>query len=695
MESTANRRHRGKPQRRIHDAIDGAPLRPSFIRFGRAVCGDLGEAERREWWLSNGRGAYAGGTIALSLTRRYHGLLIAPVDPPLGRMLVFAKAEASLLARGRETPLFANRWASGAVAPTGLFEIESFHVDGTIPTWIFAIGRNRIEQRVWMEHGADTTYIAWRLLPNPIPDPNLHLRVRLLVNGRDHHAQTEVGQFDPRLELHGDALRVVSRNFVLSLYVSGGEIAIDRGWIENFALPAERERGLPDRDNHLAVGAASFSLVPGRWVGVVGSLHPDASADLVAALDRRRRHEGAVLLRATATLGEEGMPDWVAQLTLAADGFLFSRPLPEIPDGQSITAGYPWFGDWGRDTMIALPGLTLATGRPEVSQRILKTFARFADRGMLPNVFPGTGEAPQYNSADAALWYVEAWRAYIETTDDDAALQAIFPLLVDIVNWHRKGTRYGIGVDPADGLLRAGEPNVQLTWMDAKIGDFVVTPRIGKPVEINALWYNALCIMADFAKRLAVSSDGYEALASQVREGFQRFVNPANGGLYDVIDGPEGDDAAIRPNQLFAVSLPNSAIDADRQAAVVELCGRHLLTSYGLRSLSPEHSAFHPNYAGDVWARDSGYHQGPVWAWLLGHYCLAEHRVHGDADAAITRLEPMRDHLADAGLGNVSEIFDGAAPHRPVGCPAQAWSVACILEAWWRLRRMRRLAGLT
>jgi 4-alpha-glucanotransferase len=420
---------------------------------------------------------------------------------------------------------------------------------------------------------------------------------------------------------------------------------------------------------------------------MVGSLHPETSTDLAAALDRRRHHEGEVLARAAATLGAGVMPDWVAQLILAADGFLFSRPLPDMPDGQSIIAGYPWFGDWGRDTMIALPGLTLATGRPEVSRRILETFARFVDRGMLPNVFPGTGEMPQYNSADAVLWFFEAWRAYIETTDDSAALSAIFPVLAEIVDWHRKGTRYGVGVDPADGLLRAGEPGVQLTWMDAKIGDWVVTPRIGKPVEINALWYNALCIMADFAARLAVPSEAYTKLASQVREGFRRFVNPANGGLYDVIDGPDGDDATIRPNQILAVSLPNSAVDAGRQAAIVELCGRHLLTSYGLRSLSPEHPAFHANYAGDVWARDSGYHQGPVWAWLLGHYSLAEYRAHGDAAASLARLEAIRDHLADAALGNVSEIFDGAAPHRPVGCPAQAWSVACTLEAWWRLQR--------
>ncbi|WP_221939125.1 amylo-alpha-1,6-glucosidase [Mycobacterium sp. KBS0706] len=675
------------------DQVRDTPTMPTFIRFGRAVCGDLREAERREWWLSNGRGAYAAGTVAGSLTRRYHGLLVAPVDPPLGRMLVFAKADATLVQDGRETPLFTNRWAGGAIVPAGHVEIESFQLDGTVPTWIYAVGRTRIEHRIWMEPGADTTYAAWRLLPDPMPAPDMQLRVRLLANGRDHHGQTAVGQFDPQLELHHGALIVDAGRFALTLAASGGDIALDRAWIENFDLPAERERGLFDRDNHLAVGMASLALVPGRWVGLGASLHPDPATDLDAALERRRQHDREVLAAAAAQLGPDGMPDWIAQLTLSADGFLFSRPLPEVPDGVSVIAGYPWFGDWGRDTMIALPGLTLATGRPELARRILDTFARFVDRGMLPNVFPGAGQVPDYNTADAALWFFEAWRAYVEATGDTAALAAVFPVLAEMVNWYRVGTRYGIGVDPADGLLRAGEPGVQLTWMDAKVGDWVVTPRIGKPVEINALWYNALRIMTDFASMLGQSSETYAELAAQVRQGFQRFVSPANGGLYDVIDGPEGDDASVRPNQILAVSLLHSPLDPDRQAAVVALCGQNLLTSYGLRSLSPEDPAFHPAYGGDVWARDGGYHQGPVWAWLLGHYALAEHRVHGDAAAALARLAPVRDHLADSALGHVSEIFDGAAPHRPAGCPAQAWSVACTLEAWWRLRRMAAAPG--
>jgi predicted glycogen debranching enzyme len=270
----------------------------------------------------------------------------------------------------------------------------------------------------------------------------------------------------------------------------------------------------------------------------------------------------------------------------------------------------------------------------------------------------------------------------------------VFPVLAEIIEWYRKGTRYGIGMDPEDGLLRAGEPGVQITWMDAKIGDWVVTSRIGKPVEVNALWFNALNIMAEFAKRLDHEADAYHAMVEKIRQGFQRFVKADDGGLFDVLDGPNGNDPSVRPNQIFAVSLPYSPLDRAVQAQVVQQCGRELLCSYGLRSLAPSHPDYRPHYLGGVWDRDSAYHQGPVWAWLLGHYALAEYRVHGNAVAAQARLEPIQDHLLDAGLGTVSEIFDGAAPNIPRGAPSQAWSVACLLEAWWWLERAKRQSSV-
>lgn len=703
------------------------PALPAYIRFGREICGDLAAAESREWWLANGRGAYAAGTVAGTLTRRYHGLLVAPVHPPLGRMLVVAKADATLMLDGVEYPLFSNRWASGEVTPAGYKLIESFRLDGRMPVWRYRLGAACVEMRVWMEAcadtvpersevgaggaggeasaldaahgtlpraGADTTYVAFKLEDTALKG---ELRIKLLVNARDHHASTPVGGFDPQIASDASGLKItLPDTFDLRVQARHGAIRAERNWYENFDLPVERERGLPDRDNHLCVGEAWLDVQAGEWSGLVLSLSDDASPDLDEAMRRFHTRDLAQLRRAQVQIPEfSEAPDWVGQLLLASDSFIFQRPLPGVPDGESVIAGYPWFGDWGRDTMIALPGLTLATGRYDSARRILATFARFVDQGMLPNVFPGAGDRPDYNSVDAALWYIEAWRAYVETTGDLAALRESFAALEGIIDWHVRGTRYGIKVDEADGLLRAGEPGVQLTWMDAKVGEWpsawVVTPRIGKPVEINALWYNALIAMASFAERLRRPAAEYRRLASRARDGFARFLNSHTGGLYDVLDGPDGNDGSVRPNQIFAVSLPASALDEYTQRRVVELCGRELFTSYGLRSLSPAHPDYKGVYAGGVRERDGAYHQGPVWAWLLGHFALAEFRVLGDAAAAQRRLEPLRDHLMDAALGSVSEIFDGDAPHAPRGAPSQAWSVACTLEAWWRLERARRV----
>ena len=602
---------------------------------------------------------------------------------------MFAKAEATLIDGEREVPLFSNRWGSGAVDPLGHLHLESFHLDGRMPVWRYAVGQWIIEQRIWLEPGANTVYVGWRLDAATAKQP-LELRVRLLVNARDHHGNMAPGGFTPQVGMVGERLEVVIHDHLtLRLQTAAGRLQAAWDWIEDFDLPLEQERGLPERDAHLWIGDALLTLQPGQWSGVIASLDETAAADLDAALCRFLDRERRLLTRARPMLGD-APPAWIKQLCLAADSFLFARPLADLPDGESVIAGYPWFGDWGRDTMIALPGLTLATGRLDSARRILLTFARFVDQGMLPNTFPGAGETPAYNTVDAGLWYFEAWRAYLEASHDEAALVDVFPVLVEMIDWHVRGTRYQIGRDSADGLLYAGEPGVQLTWMDAKAGDWVVTPRIGKPVEINALWYNALMIMAKFAERLGHSPHIYNTLAAQARQGFQRFIRPAEAGLFDVLDGPAGDDSSTRPNQLFAVSLPHSPLDADRQRIIVEVCGRELLTSYGLRSLATQHGHYHPAYLGGVWERDGGYHQGAVWGWLLGHYALAEYRVFGDAQAAQNRLQPIGDHLLDAGLGTVSEIFDGAVPHLPRGAPAQAWSVACVLEAWERLEQLKK-----
>ncbi len=612
--------------------------------------------------------------------------------------MIFAKADATVVDGDREWALFTNRWSEDVVNPRGHLNVESFCLQGRMPVWRFAFGGIRLEYRIWMEPGAHTTYLAYRLLPGAVEiGRRLRLRIKLLINARDHHGNAHPGAFDPIIERrHGQLQIEQPGEFSLHLHACGGSIEPDHTWYERFDLRSERERGLPADDAHLCAGQAELELRPGKWAGVVATLQEPASFDLEEAMRRFQVHDKELLQRSRRQVpAVRGAPGWIDHLVLAADSFLFQRSFPDRPGGLSVIAGYPWFDEWGRDAMIALPGLTLATGRYEQALQILEAYGRCIDRGMLPNTLAPTGVANGYNSADAALWLIEAWRVYCECVAGHAALKKVFPLLREIVDWHFKGTRHGIGVDPADGLLHAGEAGLQVTWMDAKVGNWVVTPRIGKPVEINALWYNALRTMASFAQRLGLDGSSYAGQADKARTGFQRFINPANGGLFDVLDGPEGHDEAVRPNQIFAVSLPFSPLDSDVQAGVVRLCCRELLTSYGLRSLSPADSRYRPQYRGGVLERDSAYHQGTVWGWLLGHYALAEFRVHGDAPAALGLLESFRDHLLDAGLGTVSEIFDGDPPHTPRGCPAQAWSVACVLEAWWRLRGATQGALLT
>jgi glycogen debranching enzyme len=671
-------------------AVAGDPLdRLAPIRFGPERLGDLAQAERLEWWLADGRGGYAGGTTALSLTRRYHALMVAPVYPPLGRVLVLAKADATLTFDGHAYPLFTNLWGSGAVAPEGYRGLIGFELDGTIPVWRFDCGGRMVEHRIWMEPGAGTVYCAWRV-EGDAAEPPAMLAVAFLANGRDHHGDTWEPGFNPGVAVDAAQLTVTAPDFALHVAATAGRIEARGDWYENFDLPVERERGLSDRDSHRHVGDGVLPLPGGSWVGFAASLNAEAVPDLAAALERRRAADRAVLDRAIAAdpVFAEA-PGWVLRLVLAADLYPIARPLPEVPDGRSLIAGYPWFGDWGRDTMISLPGICLATGRFDEARLILETFARFVDQGMLPNVFPGAGTTPEYNTVDAALWYVEAWRGYLAATGDEAAARRVFPVLHSIIDRYQRGTRYGIEVDPTDGLVRAGRPGIQLTWMDARVGDWVVTPRIGKPVEINALWFNALLAMAGMAERLGEPASRYRDDAERTRTGFSRFAQPGGAGLYDVIDGPEGNDPSLRPNQVLAVSLPESALTSEMQRAILERCAA-LATPYGLRSLAPDD----PNYCGacggGVDRRDGAYHQGTVWAWLLGHWALANYRVSGDAAAAQALLEPIGQHLRDAGLGQVSEIFDGDPPYTPRGCPAQAWSVGCILEAWWRLERARR-----
>jgi predicted glycogen debranching enzyme len=680
------------------------------VSFGSEISGELASAESREWLITNGLGSYGCGTVAGSLTRAYHGLLVAalgaPADPCTRTLLVAALEEVVEVGH-RSYPLATHRWAGGVLAPVGHPWIVSFCLEGTVPTWRWSLGDALLEKRVWMQPGAHTTTVLYRLLQASQP---VRLSLTVLVNARSHHG----GTTHPEMVRHpvpGGVAVAPRLEGVPPFMVCAdrGEINVDTAndWSWGHDLTAEAERGLPRTDDHLRAARLSVTLsADAPTLTVVASTEAQPLLDGEAALRERHAHEQALLARWRAAQPRLAplAPPWVEQLVLAADQFVVGRAI-DAPRalagvestgeaGGSVLAGYPWFGDWGRDTMISLPGLTLVTGRASIARRILQTYGTFLRHGLLPNRFPEGGEIlgnDAYNTVDATLWYVEALRAYHAATGDDALIQELFPRLQEIVEAHAQGTLHGIQRDPVDGLLRAGEEGLQLTWMDAKVNGEVITPRIGKPVEVNALWINALRAMARFADLAGHASASYDRLAEVARQGFQRFWNTATRCCFDVLDGPDGQhDAALRPNQLLAVTLTDGLLTSEQARDVVRLCGQQLLTPFGLRSLDPDHPAYQGHYGGGPVARDRAYHQGTVWGWWLGPYALAHARVYDDPDGGLRLLEPIGHHLATAGLGSVSEIFDGDPPHRPRGCIAQAWSVAEVLRAWVELRDRAR-----
>lgn len=654
---------------------------PQPVDLGRDICGDLHAAERREWLVANGIGGFASGTIAGSLTRRYHGLLTAALKPPLGRTLVVAKLDEAVHYNGETFHIATNRWADGAVDPQGYRLIERFYLQGTVPVWIYAFSDVRLEKRIWMEPGENTTYVRYAVLQGSGP---LTLNVKALVNYRDYHWTTTQPHASLSIEVGGPGVVVTAGQNSTPFYLFGSSGTFEPAsmWNFNFDLPAERERGLPDREHHLHAGTWRVTLEPGEQMTWVATMERPISLKGIGRLEHIQIHELTVMEHYATLHSQEDTPPWIHQLILAADQFIASRPLEGGQTGHTIMAGYHWFGDWGRDTMISLPGLTLTTGRLDVASSILRTFARFADQGMLPNRFPDAGEKPEYNTVDATLWFFEAIREYVYRTRDTDLLKDPFPVLVDIIQWHQKGTRFCIHMDAADGLLFAGEPGAQLTWMDAKVGNWVVTPRIGKPVEVNALWLNALATMKQFAKLLKKPAHEYEVMADRVRNSFQRFWNEASGMCFDVIDGPEGHDPSPRPNQLFTVSLPESPFRPQQRKAIVDYCAKQLMTSFGLRSLAPSHPQYVGQYGGGPHQRDGAYHQGTVWGWLIGPFVIAHLKTYHNPELALSFLRPFAHHLSDLGLGTVGEIFDGDPPFNPRGCIAQAWTVAEILRAW-------------
>jgi len=658
----------------------------SVISIGRESVDDFVAATRREWLVTNGIGGFAFGTVAGARTRRYHGLLVAALNPPVGRTLLVAKVEVDARYLDRTYALSANEYGDGTLAPQGQLLLVSFELEGTLPVWRYALGDALLEQRVFMAYGANTSYLQLRLLRASAP---LHLELRPLVSYRDYHAHSQ-GGWEPGVKPLADGCTVTAfpgaRPYRLQTdrgtFHGGGQ------WHWNFRHRVESERGLDDREDLFQPGCFSVTLEAGEVVTLTATAEPGPVLPASTASAAEQQRQAALLSAAPA-----GQPMWIRQLLLAADQYLVRRG----DGGQTVIAGYPWFTDWGRDTMIALPGLTLATGRYDIAARILTTFASHVSQGMLPNRFPDDGQHAEYNTVDATLWYFQAVASYLHASGDEATVRALYPVLGDIIARHQRGTRYGIHVDPVDGLLYAGEPGVQLTWMDAKVGDWVVTARIGKPVEINALWHNALTIMAGLAARFA--TPGAVACFSQLAQGVaeqfrQRFWYAEGGYLFDVIDGPEGDwidqagrrhDTSLRPNQLLAVSLSPLLLGEAEARSVVDICARRLYTPLGMRSLDYLDPRYVPHYHGGPRERDGAYHQGTVWTWLLGPFVTAHYRVYRDAAAARAWLDGVAAHLFDACLGNISEIADAEPPHSPRGCPAQAWGVAEILRAWLAL----------
>ena len=643
-------------------------------RFDQSICRNLDLASRREWLETNGLGGFASSTIAGLHTRRYHGLLVAALRPPVSRFVLLSKIEETLIVEGRRYELSCNRYP-GVVHPHGYLFLKEFRQD-PFPTFLYEVEGVEFEKSIFLVYGENTVVIQYEFR-GPAGGA-CALELRPLVAFRDYHSLThENGALDRAISVAPGLVECRPYAVLpkLTLAHAAVEVRATGDWYRNFEYSAEQDRGLDFREDLWNPVLLTFDLRKNPSAAVIASTEPhDAGAapQLRASEIARRR---AIVAAAPSS------ESFAQTLTLAADQFLVKRG-----DGSSVIAGYHWFTDWGRDTMISLPGLALVTRRYQVARGILSAFAHAVDRGMLPNRFCDDGEASEYNAVDATLWFFEAVRAYAAATEDYAFVRTeLYEVLIDIVSWHERGTRYGIHMN-ADGLLSAGEPGVQLTWMDARIGDRVVTPRQGKPVEIQALWYNALRVMEELALKFGdvARHSHFQTLAGRAQASFvPLFWNQSAGCLYDVLDG-DARDAAIRPNQIFAASLFHKILPSEKAAGVVAVVQSHLLTPYGLRTLAPSDPNYHGRYGGDPQSRDAAYHQGTVWPWLLGPFLSAYLDVHGhSAEARRQTAEwtaELRRFVEDEGVGQVPEVFDGDPPHRPGGCIAQAWSVAELLR---------------
>ena len=619
------------------------------LRLGPEICRNLDEALSREWLETNGLGGFASSTVSGANTRRYHGLLVAATKPPVGRMVFLSKLEESIALPGGAFDLSCNLFP-GAVHPSGYQALEEFRLDPW-PVWRWNINGVQIEKSVCLLQGRNAVVVEYRLLGGG----PFTLDIKPLITARDYHSLSHAGPSAPQPNLH--------------FAYPGAQLTQTGQWYYRFFYPREQERGLDCEEDLYQPFALRFQLAGNSPARVIAATEPPDDWDINALLEQERHSR----LPSSTTLKPA--------LQRAALQFPAARG-----ESTTVIAGYHWFTDWGRDTMLSLPGLTMAAGKPEFARSIIETFLPCLNQGVIPNRFPDFGEAPEYNSSDASLWFVSAIQFYLGLTKDFSFVgDRCYPALREIVEWRERGTLFNIQV-AEDGLLSGGAPGVQLTWMDAKVNGRVVTPRDGKPVEIQALWYNALRFTASVALRLKdqAFSRRCEDLAARCRASFnEKFWNEPAGCLYDVIAG-DRPDGSIRPNQLAALSLPRPLLEGERAVRVLNVVRRELLTPFGLRTLSPQDPQYRGRYEGDQESRDGAYHQGTVWPWLLGPYAAALFAVHGKTPATLAEvralLDAFREHLFQAGIGQISEIFEGDPPHAPRGCTAQAWSVAQLFD---------------
>ena len=646
--------------------------------------GEVAGPAPREWLVTNGLGGYASATVAGDITRRYHGLLIAALPAPIGRMVILSDLTAELEDK------------NGGIADfAGQNYFRDFKLTAGLPSWRYVVGGVTIEKSVVMPSHHNIVHVTFRLLDGA---DRVSLRLRPLVHFRRLEESVDIPlQNSYAITARGPLYEITADPGLppLRLVVDGSgttSFTADGGSSREFFFETEEQRGYAPRGPAWSPGYFTCELSREVPVTLVAATEPwhavlalkpnDAKA---FELERRQR-----LLEMAPPTARSGL---ASELVLAADTFIITpigrvadltRARAEGDEMRTVIAGYHWFTDWGRDTMISLEGLTLVTGRTSEARSILRAFAHYVRDGLIPNMFPEGESEGLYHTADATLWFFHALGRYVAYSGDSATLRLLLPVLKDIVRHHIEGTRFGIRVDPQDGLLIQGAEGYQLTWMDAKVGDWVVTPRRGKAVEINALWYNALQLLAGWLSDAEdPEAHGIAKYAATARASFnRRFWHKQKRHLYDVVDGEHGDDLSFRPNQIFAISLPHPVLDPECWQPVLSAVRERLLTPLGLRSLAPGEPDYKPRYFGDLRARDAAYHQGTVWAWLIGPFIDAWLRVYPN-DVATARhfLSAFERHHGEGGVGSISEVFDAEPPFTPRGCIAQAWSVAEVLRS--------------